>query len=149
MRLSKIMLSLIDRCGTSASLACAIHCAVVSVAATMLPVLGLGFVADPRVEVIMLGSSFVLASASMCCGIRVHGEYRILVVFAAALSLMAIGHNFLDGLTETFIIVTGASLVACGHILNRYLCRTCQRCGELKANGARGARFSEEGRELS
>jgi len=43
-------ISSIDRLGAGVSFACAIHCAIVPFAATILPLLGFGFLADRRVE---------------------------------------------------------------------------------------------------
>jgi len=87
----------IDRLGAGVSFACAIHCAIVPFAATILPLLGFGFLAHERherIERTVLLASIALASVSVCWGIRIHGRRRILVLFGTALFLMVAGKGF-------------------------------------------------------
>ena len=121
-------ISRIDRLGASVSFLCAIHCAVVPFAAIVLPLVGFGFLADERIERTVLITSIALASASVCWGIRIHRQRRILLLFGVALFLMLIGRGFARGLTEIALVVPGAALFVCGHLLNRHLCRSCERC---------------------
>ena len=122
-------ISRIDRLGAYVSFACAIHCAVVPFAATILPLVGFGFLANKRVEHSVLLVSVALASVSVCWGIRIHRQRRILAIFGAALVLIMVGRGFADGFAEIGFIVMGAALFSCGHLLNHRLCRSCQRCG--------------------
>ena len=85
MTLPPLSISRIDRLGAGVSFICAIHCAIVPFAATVLPLLGFGFLADERIERTVLITSIGLASASVCWGIRVHRQRRILLLFGAAL----------------------------------------------------------------
>src|SRR4030095_3122789 len=122
-------ISSIDRLGAGVSFACAIHCAIVLLAATILPLLGFGFLADEHIERTVLLASIALASASVCWGIRIHGRRRILVLFGTALFLMVAGKEFAEKPVEIVLTVPGAALIVCGHMLNRRLCRSCRRCG--------------------
>jgi MerC mercury resistance protein len=63
-----VSISRIDRLGAGVSFLRAIHCAVLLFAATVLPLLGFGFLADERVEQMFLLTSIALASASVCWG---------------------------------------------------------------------------------
>ena len=121
-------ISRIDRLGASVSFLCAIHCAIVPFAATILPLVGFGFLADDGIERSVLITSLALASASVCWGIRVHRQRRILLLFGAALFLILIGRGFASGLVEIALVVPGAALFVCGHLLNQRLCRSCERC---------------------
>jgi MerC mercury resistance protein len=118
----------IDRLGASVSFLCAIHCAIVPFAATILPLVGFGFLADERIERTVLLTSIALASASVCWGIRIHRQRRILMLFGVALSLILIGHGYASGPAEVALVVPGAVLFVCGHLLNQRLCRSCERC---------------------
>jgi len=122
-------ISRVDRLGAGVSFACAIHCAIVPFAATILPLLGLGFLADERIERTVFLASIALASASVCWGIRIHRRRRILVLFGTALFLMVAGKGFVEKPVEIALTVPGAALIVCGHMLNRRLCRSCRRCG--------------------
>jgi len=107
------------------SFACAAHCAITPLAATILPLLGIGFLADERVERTFLAVSLALATASVCWGVRIHRQRRILFAFGAALFLILSGHGLFEGVCETVSVASGALLFVCGHLLNRRLCRMC------------------------
>jgi hypothetical protein len=125
--------SRIDRLGAGVSFLCAIHCAVVPLAATVLPLLGFGFLADERIERAVLLTSIALAGASVCWGIRIHRQRRILLLFGAALFLIIRGHQYGQGPAEVIPVVLGVALFVCAHLLNHRLCRTCERCGNTTA----------------
>jgi hypothetical protein len=122
-------ISSIDRLGAGVSFACAIHCAILPLAATILPLLGFGFLADRRVEGTVFLVSIALASVSVCWGIRIHGQRRILMLFGAALFLMIAGKECVSQLAEIALIVPGGALFVCGHVLNHRLCHNCRSCG--------------------
>jgi len=57
-----------------------------------------------------------------------HRQRRILLLFGAALCLILAGKTFArDGL-EIALVVPGAMLFVCGHLLNQRLSRHCERC---------------------
>jgi hypothetical protein len=124
-------LNYIDRLGASASLVCAIHCAFTPFAVTILPLFGIAVLADERVEQVILSVSLALAATSVCWGIRIHKQRRILVLFSAALSLVIIGRFMLEGFVETLFVAFGALLFVWGHLLNRRLCQLCSVCKDF------------------
>ena len=128
MTLPPLSISRIDRLGAGVSFICAIHCAIVPFAATVLPLLGFGFLADERIERTVLITSIGLASASVCWGIRVHWQRRILLLFGAALCLILAGKTLAKDKLEIVLVVPGAILFVCGHVLNQRLSRHCERC---------------------
>lgn len=121
----------LDKMGATASLTCAIHCAVLPLAITLLPLLGLTFLADERLEWGLLGLSALLGVSSLCLGFRQHGQRHALVILAVGLSLVALGriseeHQW--GHASALVVVLGGSTIAASHLLNRRLCRACDRC---------------------
>ena len=118
----------VDRLGAGVSFLCAIHCAILPFAATVLPLLGFGFLADARLERVIVFVSIALATMSVCWGIRLHRQRRILIVFGAALSLILIGRGFAQGIVETLFVVPGGLLFVCGHLINQRLSRQCHTC---------------------
>jgi len=130
MKRLSVDLSNVDRIGASLSFACAIHCAIVPFAATILPLLGVGFLADKRVEHTIILVSIALASVSVCWGFRRHRQRRIFILFGTAGFLILSGRGFLEGTSEVVTVVLGATLFVCGHLLNYRLCHACQRCEE-------------------
>src|SRR5438105_13723224 len=103
----------LDRVGATVSFACAVHCAIVPFAITVFPLLGIGFLANERLERIVLIVSIALASMSICWGIRIHRQRRILFLFGAALFLILFGHGYMEGTGETFTVVLGTALFVC------------------------------------
>jgi hypothetical protein len=130
--LSKSLLSHsnVDRVGACVSAACAVHCAIVPVGAMTLPLLGIGVLADERLEQTVLLMSLALASVSICWGLRVHRQWRILVPFLGALLCILVGRGLVTGILETVFVVAGASFFVLAHLLNRRLCQACTRCGD-------------------
>ena len=114
--------------GASASFACAIHCAVVPFASLILPLWGVGFLTDKRAEQIALAVSIALAGTSICWGIRIHGQRRLLALFGAALLFIGVGHGSMDGSVEVVMVAIGTTLFAYGHLINHRLCSACQKC---------------------
>ena len=121
----------LDRAGAMASLLCAIHCAVMPLIVTLLPLLGLGFLADERVEWGLLLLSAALGTTSLCLGYRQHRSQRALQILGVALALLVCGRIIESqhlGILGVFLVVCGGLGVATAHIVNRRLCHTCIKC---------------------
>lgn len=121
----------LDRAGATASLACAIHCALMPLVITLLPLFGLAFLADNRVEWALVGGSAILGSTSLCLGYREHGNRRALAVLAVGLGLLAAGRiaeSQKAGAWGVAIVVIGGVMVAASHLINRKLCDSCHAC---------------------
>jgi ABC-type Mn2+/Zn2+ transport system ATPase subunit len=118
----------VDQLGAGLSLACAAHCMATPLLLSLLPFVGLGFLADESVETLLLGTSLVLAVGSLCWGFRIHHQRRTLLLLGAALLLIVGGRLSSEETTEVVSVVLGAGLLACGHLLNRHLCKTCLQC---------------------
>ena len=118
----------VDQFGAGLSLACAVHCMATPLLLSLLPLVGLGFLADESVETLLLGASLVLAVGSLCWGFRIHHQRRTLLLLGAALLLIVYGRLSPEETVEIVGVVLGAGLLACGHLLNRHLCKTCLQC---------------------
>lgn len=110
------------------SLGCAIHCMAMPFLVAVLPLIGMGFLLDERVETGLVGVSVVLAVASLCWGYRVHRKRRALLLLSAAVALIVAGRLSEGQIRETALVVTGAVTLATSQFLNRRLCRTCSCC---------------------
>ena len=121
----------LDKMGAVASLTCAVHCAAMPLVITLLPLLGLTFLADERLEWGLLALSATLGVSSLCLGYREHRSRRALVILAVGLSLLALGRISEErewGRWAVLVVVLGGSTVAASHFLNRHLCHACRRC---------------------
>jgi hypothetical protein len=120
----------LDAVGTSASLLCAIHCAVMPLVATLLPFIGLGFLVDERTDWAIFGFIATVGVVSLGLGFRKHRDQRVLWLLSLGLGLLALGHLAEERapLPAIAIIVIGGLLVAFSHWVNRGLCHACPVC---------------------
>lgn len=121
----------LDKAGMTASLICAVHCAAMPLIITLLPLIGLSFLANEWVEWTLIGISAVLGVSSLCLGYRQHRSRRALAMLSVGLALIVIGHIAEKHVTSAYgvsLLVLGGCTVASAHFVNRRLCNSCQRC---------------------
>lgn len=118
----------IDSVGALISLGCALHCAAIPLLFAVLPLIGLGFLAQDTFEKIFLTLSVALALGSLSWGYRLHRRWSGFLILVCGLSLILTGRNFMKDVYEILFVVVGAVFLAGAHILNRYLCHRCQDC---------------------
>lgn len=133
--LSPQTLSRLDRFGVCLALACAIQCLAMPVLVTVFPLAGLSFFLEEPLEVFFVGASIALATGSLCWGFRVHRHRSILVILAGAVGMIMTGQWLTAEPYELALVVTGAVLLAGGHLLNGYLCRHCAHCQDGGRHG--------------
>src|SRR4028119_2491228 len=108
----------LDNAGMMASLLCAAHCALLPIAVTLLPLIGLGFLAHETAEWVLLGLAALLGISSLCLGFRQHRSRRAMVVLSAGLALLASGHmveHLEVGEVGVALVVVGGLTVAAAH----------------------------------
>jgi hypothetical protein len=115
--------------GVSASLICAIHCALMPLLLTSLPLFGVNIIDNIWVEVSLLLFAFVVGFYSLWHGYRKHHHRLItLFVFSAGISLFVI-HQFFEVPYYGFtLILPGVIAVLSAHYLNYRLCRKANHC---------------------
>jgi len=118
---------LADRVGAMASFLCAIHCALLPFVLTLLPLLGLGFLAGHRFE-----RDFVLFAASLALfalvgGYRRHRYLLPLRLALPGLALLVLGVVWVSEerhiIVHSVMVTCGGLLVASGHFVNLYVDR--------------------------
>lgn len=116
----------LDRIGMTASTLCAIHCALVPVFLTVLPLAGLGFLANEWVEISMIAISVVLGIVSLGMSYRKqHRKTLPLFVLLTGFSLIATGHFSGVESIEPILIPLGGLIVAAAHLVNWRLNKVC------------------------
>lgn len=123
----------LDRVGLIASSACAVHCMLMPFVVGLLPLLGLGALANERTE-------WLLVIAALCVGLvsllpsyfRQHRRVRALALFASGLGLIFTARLLAEEKAhiEVPVVVAGACLIAAAHFVNLKLCRSCRSCVE-------------------
>ena len=123
----------LDRAGATASFLCAIHCALMPFVITMLPLLGLSFLASEPVEWTLLLSSATLGTLSLCAGFREHKSRRVFAMLGIAIALLVAGRIFHErhlGYWGPVFMVLGGFTMMGAHLFNQVLCRSCRKCSD-------------------
>ena len=111
--------SKLDNAGMTASILCAIHCAIVPLLITVLPLAGLGFLANPLVEWSMI--IFALCVGTYAIGLsyfRTHRRLLPAILLVAGFVVIIIGHLFVHGWREAIVVPIVDLLIATAHFFN-------------------------------
>jgi len=124
----------LDRAGMSASLACAVHCAVLPLLLAALPAIGLAWLDSPWVDWTMVGLAATIAIRAHRGGFAVHRRCLPVAVAVAGLSIIVTTICVLKGTaSQHYLQASGAVVVASSHFLNRHLCRNCGACSTVES----------------
>ena len=111
-----------DAFGIAASVACAIHCAVLPLILSSLPLFGINIIENQGLEFLMIALAFVVGVYSLYHGRKKHHHsYYPMVLFAAGISLL-----FIKSMLHShslMLLLPAVSLVVIAHYLNFKLCR--------------------------
>lgn len=107
---------LLDQTGIAASLACAIHCAALPLLTTLLPLVGLTFLANPLVEISMLILSLCIGLFALTTAYRLHQQKLPISILLAGFLFIGLGHFIAHA--EAFLIPLGGLLIAAAHFFN-------------------------------
>lgn len=123
----KRFVNIVDKVGATSSFICAIHCALLPLLISVLPLVGLGFLMDETIERIILFVAIILAVVSSCWGFRVHKNCIVIITFSTAIIFLGIGSHLHDSGGHLLITIGGLVLVL-SHMINHHLCKKCNRC---------------------
>jgi uncharacterized membrane protein YoaK (UPF0700 family) len=111
-----------DAFGIAASVACAIHCAVLPLILSSLPLFGINIIENQGFEFLMIALAFVVGVYSLYHGRKKHHHsYYPMVLFAAGISLL-----FIKSMLHShslMLLLPAVSLVVVAHYVNYKLCR--------------------------
>ena len=127
----------IDSLGATVSLVCALQCvALPLLLATLpfpllvssLPFLRPGILMGSYIDQYFIVTGTLLAAGSFAWGVRLHRRYYVFLFLVVALGLLYGSKVWVDNRTQVFWVVSGALILAAGHLVNRRLCRLCRPC---------------------
>jgi len=126
----------LDNIGMTASTLCAIHCAIVPLVITGLPLIGLGFLANPWFEWGMIILAFIIGVSSISLSyVRTHRKLLPLTLLVLGFAIIITGHIFITGWIEAIIVPLGGLTIAGAHFVNyKYagMCKTCDHVDHVK-----------------
>jgi hypothetical protein len=111
-----------DALGIGTSLACAIHCALLPLFLTSLPVLGIELIDNVAFEYIMIFIALAIGSFALIHGFRRHHHSLLpLLIFIGGMALLFVKqrwHNY-----QFWILPFAVILIVSAHLLNFRYCR--------------------------
>lgn len=111
-----------DGLGVFTSLACAIHCAILPLLATSLPLFGINIIHNGYFEWTMIGIAFVVGSYSLFHGyIKHHQSFLPVTIFSVGF-LFLITKQFFHSI-EILFLIPAVILIISAHYFNYRLCQ--------------------------
>jgi uncharacterized membrane protein YoaK (UPF0700 family) len=111
-----------DAFGIAASVACAIHCAVLPLILSSLPLFGINIIENQGFEFIMIALAFIVGVYSLYHGRKKHHHsFYPMLLFAAGISLL-----FIKSMLHShslMLLLPAVSLIVIAHYVNYKLCR--------------------------
>ncbi|MBV9961246.1 MAG: MerC domain-containing protein [Parafilimonas sp.] len=117
----------LDALGISASLLCAIHCAVLPLFFTSLPLFGLEILHSKVFEYGMIAFAGVIGSYALFHGWKKH-HHKIapLLIFLTGLCFLILKEVFIA--KELLLLIPAATFIVGAHFLNFRYCRKANHC---------------------
>ena len=111
-----------DALGIGASLACAIHCALLPLFLSSLPLFGMNIIENPGFEVGMIVLAFVIGSYSFYHGFKKHHHsLSPFLVFSLGFIMLVLKQVFHE--YQLWLLIPGVILIISAHLINYRSCR--------------------------
>jgi tetrahydromethanopterin S-methyltransferase subunit C len=122
-----------DTLGITTSLVCAIHCAVLPLVLTSLPLFGINIIHNNFFEVGMIALAFVIGSIALFHGYKRHHHRTLpLFVFSAGFIFLVLKELFVT--YEIAFLIPAVALILTGHFFNFHFCRKANHCHTSDCN---------------
>ncbi len=116
-----------DALGIAASVACAIHCALLPLVLTSLPVLGINIINNTWFEVFMILLAAAIGSYSLTHGYKKHHHHKqAIYIFALGITMLLLKQIF--HAYQTWFLVPAVILIVTAHYINYRQCRKAAHC---------------------
>jgi len=130
---NRILINLFEKLGYSASFICAIHCTLMPILMTFLPLLGISMFADENLELILLLLSGISGLLTMCFGYKRHKSIKASLYFYVGFGMVALIHTLHEHINKSnlvfnLLLVIGSILIIYSYKINKSLCESCKLC---------------------
>jgi multisubunit Na+/H+ antiporter MnhG subunit len=118
-----------DALGIGTSVACAIHCALLPVLVTSLPVFGINIIHNGFFEWGMIGLAFVVGSYSLFHGfVKHHRSYTPVIIFSVGFIFLVLKQFYPE--LEYWLLAIAVTFIISAHYINYKLCHK-SKCASL------------------
>lgn len=130
---NRTLINLFEKLGYSASFICAIHCTLMPILMTFLPLLGISMFADENLELILLLLSGISGLLTMCFGYKRHKSIKASLYFYVGFGMVALIHTLHEHINKSnlvfnLLLVLGSILIIYSYKINKSLCESCKLC---------------------
>ena len=122
-----------DAVGVVTSVACAIHCAVLPLFLSSLPLLGINIIHNVYFEAGMIALAFGVGCYSLFHGYKKH-HHRLLPLFVFSFGFPFLIVKQFYVLHESWLLLPAVVLIISAHILNYNFCRKANHCHSTDCN---------------
>ncbi|ULQ55598.1 MerC domain-containing protein [Flavihumibacter rivuli] len=122
-----------DALGIAASLACAIHCAILPLIMTSLPVFGINIIDNMSFEYLMILLAFLIGVNALSHGYRKH-HHQILPILIFVFGIILLIAKQLWHEWQLYFLVPAVAAVVFAHFYNYRLCRKANHCHASDCN---------------
>lgn len=111
-----------DALGIVASVACAIHCALLPLFLSSLPLFGVNIIENIHFEYLMISLAFILGTYALYHGFKKHHHsWWPVILFTTGILFLILKVNFHQ--LEWILLVPSVGFIVVAHYLNFKLCR--------------------------
>jgi hypothetical protein len=111
----------LDKIGICVSILCAVHCALLPLVITLLPLIGFKFLANEHFEVAIIAISLFIGYTSLRGSYRKHYNIRPLIIITQGFLVIFIGKILVSPHYEWLFLTAGGLLIATAHLYNSKL----------------------------
>lgn len=122
-----------DALGITATVACAIHCAVLPLFLSSLPLFGINIIDNLFFEAGMILLAIAIGGYSLFHGFRRHHHRALpMYIFAAGISFLILKQFFLH--YQYWLLIPAVMFIASAHYFNWRFCRLANHCHTSDCN---------------
>lgn len=118
-----------DALGITASLACAVHCAILPLILTTLPLFGMDIVHNKAFEYGMIALAFLIGVRALYHGTKHHHKSNMpVLLFSTGITLLVfkeIWHDY-----SLYFLIPAVFLIVYAHYLNYKKCKAISHCSD-------------------
>jgi len=116
-----------DALGIAASIACAIHCAVLPLLLTSLPILGVNIINNIVFEIFMIVLAMGVGLYSLNHGFKRHHHQKLPMVIFIGGMIFLLFKQVLHAY-QLWLLIPGVSMIITAHYLNYRQCQKANHC---------------------
>ena len=123
-----------DNIGIFVSFLCIIHCMLLPIIISFLPLVGLSLLENELAHKLLIYAALGIAILSFVPGYRIHKRKLVLLIASIGLLFMLVAVLYAGEawgeLAENSLVFIGGCILIVGHIYNKTFCRNCLKCDQ-------------------